>query len=148
MIDSLRRNTLTRYPEKSPLIYRRFKKSTTFIYPSIYFLSVRPNNTAVQIYSAQIHSHFHYCSPVWDCFSSQLSDKLQKLQNSAAYRMITKLPFDTSSSLLLNKLKWETLSKRRQKQKTTMFKTMHKLASEYFQQIFTSRNAEYNLRNL
>ena len=117
MIDSLRRNTLTRYPEKSPLIYRRFKKSTTFVYPSIYCLSVRPNNTAVQIYSAQIHSHCHCCSPVWDCFSSQLSDKLQKLQNNAAYRMITKLPFDTSSSLLLNKLKWETLSKRRQKHK-------------------------------
>ena len=49
MIDSLRQNTLTKYPEKCPLIYRRFKKSTTFIYPSIYCLSVRPNNTAVQI---------------------------------------------------------------------------------------------------
>ena len=148
MIDSLRRNTLTRYPEKSPLIYRRFKKSTTFIYPSIDCLSVRPNNTAVQIYSAQIHSHFHCCSLVWDCFSSQLSDKLQKLQYSAAYRMITKLPFDTSSSLLLNKLKWETLSKRCQKQKAVvMFKTMHKHAPQYLQ-LFTSDHAEYNLRRL
>ena len=25
--------------------------------------------------------HFDYCSPVWDCLSGYLSDKLQKLQN-------------------------------------------------------------------
>ena len=28
--------------------------------------------------------HFDYCSPVWDCLSGYLSDKLQKLQNRAA----------------------------------------------------------------
>ena len=40
--------------------------------------------------------HFDYCSPVWDCLSGYLSDKLQKLQNRAA-RVITKSPFDASS---------------------------------------------------
>ena len=44
--------------------------------------------------------HFDYCSPVWDCLSGHLSDKLQKLQNRAA-RIITKSPFDTSSDHLL-----------------------------------------------
>ena len=45
--------------------------------------------TAIQIYNALIMPHFDLCSPVWDCFSGYLSDKLQKLQNRAA-RIITK----------------------------------------------------------
>ena len=36
-----------------------------------------------------ISLHFDYCSPVWDCISGYLSDKLQKLQHRAA-RVITK----------------------------------------------------------
>ena len=78
------------------------------------FISI---NTAVQIYNALILPHFDYCSPVSDCLSSHLSDTRQKLQNRAA-RVITKSPYHTSSSLLLNKLKREKLSKRRQTQKT------------------------------
>ena len=73
---------------------------------------VRPfisKDVEVQIYNALILPHFDYCSPVWDCMSGYLSDKLQKLQNRAV-RVITKLPFDTSSNLLLATLKWEKLS--------------------------------------
>ena len=65
---------------------------------------VRPfisTDVAVQIYNALILPHFDYCSPVWDCMSGYLSDKLQKLQNRAA-RAIAKSPFDTSSNLLLD----------------------------------------------
>ena len=40
--------------------------------------------TAIQIYNALIMPHFDYCSPIWDCLSGYLSDKLQKLQNGAA----------------------------------------------------------------
>ena len=80
--------------------------------------------------------------------SSQLSDKLQKLQNHAA-RVITKLPYDTSLNLLLEKLKWEKLSKRCQTQKALMmFKSIQKLAPEYLSQLFTTRCVKYNLRNL
>ena len=35
--------------------------------------------TSIQIYNALIMPHFDYCSPVWDCWSGYLSDKLQKL---------------------------------------------------------------------
>ena len=45
---------------------------------------VRPfisKETAIQIYNALIMPHFDYCSPVWDCLSRYLSDKLQKLQS-------------------------------------------------------------------
>ena len=47
-----------------------------------------PTDVAVQIYNALILPYFDYCSPVWDCMSGHLSDKLQKLQNRAA-RVIT-----------------------------------------------------------
>ena len=76
------------------------------------------NQTAFQVYEALIMPHFHYWSPVWDCLSRYLSDKLQKLQNRAA-RVITKSPFDTSSNRLPSTLDWERLSLRRKKPKAT-----------------------------
>ena len=75
---------------------------------------VRPfisKEIAIQIYNTLIMSHFDYCSPVWNFLSGYLSDKLQKLPNRAA-RVITKLPFDTSSNHLLSTLDWEKLSLR------------------------------------
>ena len=63
-----------------------------------------PTDVVVQIYNALILPHFDYCSPVWDCTSGCLSDKLQKLQNRAA-RVITQSPFKTSSYFLLAMLK-------------------------------------------
>ena len=111
---------------------------------------VRPfisKDVAVQIYNALILPHFGYCSLVWDCMSGYLSDKLQKLQNRAA-RVITKLPFDTSSNLLLSTLKWEKLSLRRKKQKALiMYKTLNELALEYLQCLLTQRHVnDYNLK--
>ena len=82
--------------------------------------------------------HFDYCSPVWDCLSGYLSDKLQKLPNRAA-RVITKSPFDASSNHLLSTLSWERLSLRRKKQKALMmYKTMNDLAPEYLQSLSAS----------
>ena len=111
---------------------------------------VRPfisKETAIQIYNALIMPHFDYCSPVWDCLSGYLSDKLQKLQNRAA-RVITKSPFDASSNHLLSTLSWERLSLRRKKQKAVMmYKTMNDLAPEYLQSLFSQRHSAYNLRN-
>ena len=103
--------------------------------------------TAIQIYNALIIPHFDYCSPVWDCLSGYLSDKLQKLQNRAA-RVITKSPFDTSSNHLLSTLDWERLFLRRKKQKALMmFKTMNGLAPDYLQSLFSQRHSVSNLRD-
>ena len=75
--------------------------------------------------------HCDYCSPVGDCLSSYLSDKLQKLQNHAA-RVITKSPFHASSNHLLSTLSWKRLSLQRKKQKALMMnRTMNDLAPEY-----------------
>ena len=93
--------------------------------------------TAIQSYDASIMPHFDYCSPVWDCLSGYLSDKLQKLQNRAV-RIITKSPFDTSSDHLLFTLDWERLFLRQKKQKALMmFKSMNGLAPEYLQSLFS-----------
>ena len=73
-------------------------------------------STAIQIYNALIQPHLDYCSPVWDGFSNKLSDKLQKLQNRAA-RVIAKVNYETSSNVLLELLKWDSLSVRRKKRK-------------------------------
>ena len=111
---------------------------------------VRPfisKETAILIYNTLIMPHFDYCSPVWDCLSGYLSDKLQKLQNRAA-RVITKSPFDASSNHLLSTLSWERLSLRRKKQKALMmYKTMNGFAPEYLQSLFSQRHSAYSLRN-
>ena len=73
---------------------------------------IRPfvsQSTAIKIYNALIQPHLDYCSPVWDGLSTQLSDKLQKLQNRAA-RVIGKANYETSSNVLLEMLKWDSLS--------------------------------------
>ena len=106
-----------------------------------------PKETVIQIYNALILPYFDYCSPIWDCLSGYLSDKLQKLQNRAA-RVITKLPFDTNSNHLLTTLNWERLSIRRKKRKALMmYKTMNGHAPDYLQRLFTQYYSNYNLRN-
>ena len=111
---------------------------------------VRPfisKETAIQIYNALIMPHLEYCSPVWDCLSGYLRDKLQKLQNWAT-RIIIKSPFDTSSDHLLSTLDWERLFLRRKKQNALMmFKSMNGLAPEYLQSLFSQRRSVYNLRD-
>ena len=107
----------------------------------------RSKETAIQIYNALIMPHFENCSPVWDCLSGDLSDKLQKLQTRAA-RIITKSPFDASSDHLLSTLDWERLFLRRKKQKTLMmFKSMNGLAPKYLQSLFSQRRSVYNLKD-
>ena len=122
-------------------VWKKFQQVTLSEYVWAY-------TCVAQIYNALIMPHFDYCSPVWDCLSGYLSDKLQKLQNRAA-RVITKSPFDASSNHLLSTLSWERLSLRRKKQKALMmYKTMNDLAPEYLQSLFSQRHsALYNLRN-
>ena len=104
-------------------------------------------STALQIYQALILPQFDYCSPVWDELSVTLSDKLQKLQNRAA-RVITRSSYDTSASILLNRLNWHNLYTRRKKLKATlMFKIIKGLSPEHLQDLFSIRSTKYNLRD-
>ena len=111
---------------------------------------IRPlisQSTAVLVYNSLIQPHFDYCSLVWDGLSDQLSDKLQKLQNRAA-RVILKANYGTSSSLLLDILKWDKLVIRRKKHKAIMmFKSLNAQAPVYLQNLFHERSTDYDLRN-
>ena len=109
--------------------------------------SLISQSTAVQIYNALIQPHFDYCAPVWDGLSSYLCEKLHKLQNRAA-RVILQAKYETSSSLLLETLKWDRLSLRRRKQKATMmFKSLNGLAPVYLHDLFSERHTDYDLRD-
>ena len=72
-----------------------------------------------------------------------------KLQNFAA-KVITKLPFDTSSNLLLAMLKCEKLSLHCKKKKAfIIYETLNELTPDYFQYLFTQHHVnDYNFRNL
>ena len=114
------------------------------------FRRIRPlisQSTAVLVYNSLIQPHFDYCTLVWDGFSDQLSDKLQKLQNWAA-RVIWKANNMTSLSLLLDILKWGKLVIRRKKHKAIMmFKSLNEQAPVYLQNLFHEQSTDYDLRN-
>ena len=91
---------------------------------------VRPlsnTHSATKIYQALTSEpHFMYCCSVWDGLSQALNEKVQKLQNLAARRII-KSSYDASSGLLLDMLGWDRVSISRAKQKeVVMFKTLNK----------------------
>ena len=111
---------------------------------------IRPfisESSALQGYQALISlPHFDYCSSVWDELNVTLSDKLQKLQNRAAW-VITRSSYDTSTSFL-KRLHWDDLSTRRKKLKATLiFKTIKRLSPLYLQNLFSIRSTSYNLRD-
>ena len=104
-------------------------------------------HTALQIYQALILPHFDYCSSVWGDCNLTFSNKLQKIQNRAAWA-ITRSSYDTSASFLLNRLNLDDLITRRQKLKAKlMFKTINVLTPEYLQNLLSTRSTRYNLRD-
>ena len=70
----------------------------------------------------------------------------KKLQNRTA-RVIAKANYETSSNILLEMLKWDSLSKTKKQKAVVMFKSFNKLASVYLQNLFNIRSTNYNLRN-
>ena len=79
--------------------------------------------------------------------SQQLADKLQKLQNRAI-RVITKSDYYSSATALRDKLRWDNLCTRREKQKLKiMFKTLNDQSPEYLKGLFKPFSTDYGLRN-
>ena len=111
---------------------------------------VRPlsnTHSATNIYQASTSEpHFMYCCSVWDGLSQALNEKVQKLQNLAARRII-KSSYDASSGLLLDMLGWGWVSISRTKQKeAVMFKTFNKQMPPYMQDMFSIHDVYYNIR--
>ena len=68
--------------------------------------------------------------------------------NLPSIRVITRSSYDTSASILLNRLSWHNLSTQRKKLKATlMFKIIKGLSPEYLQDLFSIRSTKYNLRD-
>ncbi|CAH3182739.1 unnamed protein product, partial [Porites lobata] len=100
------------------------------------------NEINIKLEDQVISNVDHAKSLVWDGLSDQLSDKLQKLQNRAA-RVILKANYGTSSSLLLDILKWDKLVIRRKKHKAIMmFKSLNEQAPVYLQNLFHERSTD------
>ncbi len=128
---------LINYVRKLHLLLVHYKRVRSFI----------TIDASIQIYQALIQPHFDYCCTVWDGLGETLSTKLQKLQNRAA-RVIMRSSYDTDASVLLDNLRWDNLSLRRQKLKLgLMFKTLKSNAPSYLQEFFSIRGTGYNLRN-
>ena len=69
----------------------------------------------INIYKSTIEPYLDYCSIVWDSVGSELSSKLQRLQNRAA-RIITGARYTKRSGEVLSELGWQTLKQRRLQQ--------------------------------
>ena len=61
------------------------------------------------LYQALVLPHFDYCSLVWDNCSSELKDKLQKLQNKAG-RIITGDSYTTHRPLILCQIRKDNIA--------------------------------------
>ena len=94
--------------------------------------------------------HFDYCSPLWDTCGKELQDKLQKYQNRAA-RVVSGATYETRSTDVLESLGWETLEKRRLRNKAVlMYKILNDHSAPNLKHLFNKRNeaqTSYNLRN-
>ena len=91
-----------------------------------------PYKNLISVYKSTIEPYFDYCSTVWNSIGSELSSKLQRLQNRAA-RIIT----GARSKEVLNGLGWQTLKQRRLEQTAIMmFKISNKMTPNYLQEMF------------
>ena len=108
-----------------------------------------PLETVRNIYTNIVEPHFRNCSSVWGCCGEILLDKLQKLQNRAA-PIVTNSSYDASSLPLIQSLEWLTTKEMIVSETaTTVYKSLHGLAPDYMQLMFTklSENASQSLCN-
>ena len=77
-----------------------------------------------------------------------LRDKLQRLQNRAAY-VLTNSNYDADANILLNDLGWQNLETQRQIQKAVVvYKSLNCLAPDYLSSKFILRSDLFNSYNL
>ena len=105
--------------------------------------------TLKTIYCSLVRLFFDYCVVVWGDCSKTHDDKLQKLQNWAAW-IISRADYSIRSSDLLNSLERSNLEERRKKHLlVTMFKVFNNNCPTYLRELFhkTSEIHDYNLRS-
>ena len=108
-----------------------------------------PFYTLLNIFNGLVKPQFDYCSLVWDCCSTGLAEKLQKLQNRAACTLLSAL-YDSSATDMFRRLHWKNLRNQRLSAKAIMmFKVLNGQTPDYLSKKFIFRNdtTSYRLRN-
>ena len=105
-----------------------------------------PLNTRKLLYRSLVLPHLEYCPSVWDPSSTELSSKIERVQNRAM-RTILNRPPGTRSQPLRTELNWRSLYERRQLRRgTSTFKCLNKLSPPYLHNLF-QRNPASRGRN-
>ena len=98
----------------------------------------------IYIYNRLVMPYFDYCSPLWDTCGKGLQNKLQKYQNRAA-RVISGASYETRSTDVLESLGWDTLEKRRLRNKAVlMYKILNDHSAPNLKQLFNKSNEAQN----
>ena len=109
-----------------------------------------PDTTLQIVFNQLVQPYFDYCFVVWDNCSKTLADKLQKLQNRAAWILTFSSYAVNAISIVLASIDWKKLETQRRIQKAVMVhKSLYGLAPDYLQSMFVNRNivANYSLRD-
>ena len=109
-----------------------------------------PDTTLQLIFNSLVQPYFDYCCVVWDNCSKTLADKLQKLQNRRAARILTFSSYDANADVVLASINWKKLETQRKIQKAVMVhKSLYGLAPDYLRSMFVNRSivANYSLRD-
>ena len=110
-----------------------------------------PFYTLLNIFNGLVKPQCDYRSIVWDCCSTGLAEKLQKLQNRAAPAYIVVRPLsDSSATDLFRRLHWKNLRNQKLFAKAIMmFKILNGQTPDYLSNkfIFRKDTTSYRLRN-
>ena len=107
-----------------------------------------PINARIIFYNSFILPHLDYCDTIWGNCNQSNEHKMVRLQKCAARLILDDT--SSSSSELLNKLKWQSFPERVKFHKACLvYKSLNDLAPEYLKEIFSSNRSStnYNLRN-
>ena len=89
-----------------------------------------------------------YCNFVWGTCEITFRNKLQKVQNRGAARVLTYSDYDVVAGHLFKLLRWKNLTSQQQIQRVTMvYKFLHGLGPEYLSSKFERREIAHNLRD-
>ena len=107
-----------------------------------------PTPTEHCICNPLIQSQFDYCNIVWGNCGKTLFDRLQKLQNRAAW-VLTFSRYDADANRFFGQLNWKDLSTQFQIQKALMvYKSLHDLVPGYLSSKYVKRyETRYFLRD-
>ena len=105
-----------------------------------------PCATRKKLYCALVQPHVDYCCVVWDCCSKCLERKVETVQNRDM-RYILNAPWSITGTELREKLKWTTLSRRREFLTIkAMHKCVHKRAPTFLSDKFIKNSDLGNAR--